>query len=100
MEFFVFFWRVVSPPASPATVSHLKPLARRVGLVQAAGLGGDFVNLTGDIMLSSGYIAYLGAFTIKYRDEACGNWKQLCQTSQIPASDTFSLVKVPDRPHS
>jgi len=64
----------------------------------AAGLGGDFVNLTGDIMLSSGYIAYLGAFTIKYRDEACGNWKQLCQTSQIPASDTFSLVKVLGEP--
>lgn len=30
-------------------------------------LGDSFVNLTGDVLLSSGFIAYMGAFTASYR---------------------------------
>ncbi|KAG1667277.1 hypothetical protein FOA52_012566 [Chlamydomonas sp. UWO 241] len=33
----------------------------------AKRLGEDYVNLTGDVLLSSGFIAYLGAFTSSYR---------------------------------
>ncbi len=33
----------------------------------AKKLGDDYINLTGDVLLSSGFIAYLGAFTITYR---------------------------------
>ncbi|KAL6759980.1 dynein heavy chain 6 [Haematococcus lacustris] len=36
----------------------------------AKKLGEDYVNLTGDVLLSSGSIAYLGAFTSHYRDKA------------------------------
>ena len=60
----------------------------------ADDLSKDFTNLTGDIMLSSGYIAYLGAFTLKYREEAVGAWKKLCDESGIPAADAFKLVTV------
>jgi dynein heavy chain len=55
---------------------------------------GRLLRQTGDIMLSSGYIAYLGAFTLKYRDEATVAWKKLCEDSGIPASESFKLVKV------
>ena len=33
----------------------------------ALGLGVDYTNLTGDVLLCAGYIAYLGAFTLPYR---------------------------------
>ena len=35
--------------------------------MQATKLAGDYINLTGDVLLSAGYIAYLGAFTAVYR---------------------------------
>lgn len=55
----------------------------------AAKLGEDYKNLTGDVLLSSGFIAYLGAFTGHYRDRACAQWTQLCKDSKIPCSDAF-----------
>lgn len=33
----------------------------------AKSLGENYANLTGDILLSSGFIAYMGAFTASYR---------------------------------
>jgi len=57
-------------------------------------LSGDYTNLTGDIMLSSGYIAYLGAFTLAYRQDACRQWGELCTAAKIPASSKFDLVKI------
>jgi len=32
-------------------------------------LGETFTNLTGDVLISSGMIAYLGAFTSVYRED-------------------------------
>jgi dynein heavy chain len=49
----------------------------------------DYVNLTGDVLLSSGFIAYLGAFTAAYRDTASRKWMELCKASKIPCSDNF-----------
>jgi dynein heavy chain len=57
-------------------------------------LSGDYTNLTGDLMLSSGYIAYLGAFTLAYRQDACRQWGELCTAAKIPASSKFDLVKI------
>jgi dynein heavy chain len=37
-------------------------------------LGEDYISLTGDILISSGLIAYLGAFTSKYRQDIAEEW--------------------------
>lgn len=34
----------------------------------------DLVNLTGDVLISAGMIAYLGAFNSVYRDEVSHIW--------------------------
>eukprot|EP00959_Pyramimonas_sp_CCMP1952_P166871 3487616-Pyramimonas_sp.AAC.1 len=64
----------------------------------ANNLSHDYTNLTGDIMLSSGYIAYMGAFTLKYRAEAVELWNQMCTSKNIPSSEKFSLVKILGEP--
>jgi dynein heavy chain len=50
-------------------------------------------NLIGDILISSGIIAYLGAFTIVYRNEMVKIWSKACQERNIQCSQNFSLVK-------
>ena len=35
-------------------------------------------NLTGDVLVSSGVIAYLGAFTSAFRTDCCTEWTNLC----------------------
>lgn len=57
-------------------------------------LAGDYVNLTGDVLLGSAFIAYLGAFTAGYRDEACSHWTKICQERRIPCSPSFSMQTV------
>ncbi|PNH07360.1 Dynein heavy chain 7, axonemal [Tetrabaena socialis] len=64
----------------------------------AAKLGGDYINLTGDVLLASGFIAYLGAFTAAYRERATSSWVALCKERQIPCSDHFKLVTVLGEP--
>lgn len=56
-------------------------------------LGLDYNNLTGDILIASGIIAYLGVFTGAYRKEACDGWLQKLSDLKIPASKEFSLSK-------
>ena len=60
----------------------------------AEQLGLDYKALTGDVLLSSGCIAYLGAFTATYREETCAAWVNLCQEVGIPCDPKYSLVKV------
>ncbi|KAJ8257940.1 hypothetical protein GJAV_G00191390 [Gymnothorax javanicus] len=50
-------------------------------------------NLTGDVLISAGVIAYLGAFTSAFRQDCSRNWTQLCKSRNIPSSDDFSLSK-------
>ena len=64
----------------------------------AKQLNSDYTNLTGDVLLSSGFIAYLGAFTAKYREKASTKWVTTCQTQEIPCSDKFSLQAVLGQP--
>lgn len=73
-----------------------------------AGLGGQktlwlsisekmtviYTNLTGDVLISSGMIAYLGAFNSVYRDELAEEWVKQCETKKIPNSGSFSLQNV------
>lgn len=50
------------------------------------------------MLLSSGAIAYLGAFTALYRDRATRQWTDACKASKIPCSDVFRLVTVLGEP--
>ncbi|XP_057310450.1 dynein axonemal heavy chain 3-like isoform X2 [Hydractinia symbiolongicarpus] len=57
----------------------------------AANLAGVYNRLTGDVLLSSGAVAYLGAFTVDFRNECISEWKKLCEEVKIPCSANFSL---------
>lgn len=50
-----------------------------------------FANVTGDILLSSGVIAYLGAFMVSYRQDAIAQWRALLERVGIPSTEGFSL---------
>ncbi|KAH0631920.1 hypothetical protein JD844_019823 [Phrynosoma platyrhinos] len=54
-------------------------------------LGIRYTDLTGDVLLSSGTVAYLGAFTVDYRQECQEKWLALCKEENIPCSNDFSL---------
>uniref|UniRef100_A0A8C5C8I2 Dynein axonemal heavy chain 7 n=1 Tax=Gadus morhua TaxID=8049 RepID=A0A8C5C8I2_GADMO len=54
-------------------------------------LGIRYTNLTGDVLLASGSVAYLGAFTVDYRMECQQNWHVLCKEKKIPCSEDFTL---------
>uniref|UniRef100_A0A8B9MHH2 Dynein axonemal heavy chain 3 n=1 Tax=Accipiter nisus TaxID=211598 RepID=A0A8B9MHH2_9AVES len=54
-------------------------------------LGIRYVDLIGDVLLSSGTITYLGAFTIDYRLKCQKQWQVLCNENNIPCSSDFSL---------
>ncbi|EQC41008.1 hypothetical protein, variant 1 [Saprolegnia diclina VS20] len=49
-------------------------------------------NVIGDIMLSSGVIAYLGAFTSAFRENAVEHWSEQLQMKGITCSDKYSLT--------
>lgn len=52
------------------------------------------VNLTGDVIISSGVIAYLGVFTVEYRKEAIEGWLKLCKDFEINATQDFKIRDV------
>ena len=58
---------------------------------QARKLGDRYIQLTGDILLSAGVVAYLGPFTVNYRTDCIRQWIDLCKSKRIPCSDVFSL---------
>lgn len=45
----------------------------------ATSLTLTYDNLAGDVLVASGVIAYLGAFTAKYRDYCVKDWTQFCK---------------------
>uniref|UniRef100_A0A8C6PGV2 Dynein heavy chain coiled coil stalk domain-containing protein n=1 Tax=Nothobranchius furzeri TaxID=105023 RepID=A0A8C6PGV2_NOTFU len=59
----------------------------------ADDLQNTYDNLTGDVLISAGVIAYLGAFTVGFRHDCTKLWTSLCQSKNIPCSDDFSLSK-------
>lgn len=40
-------------------------------------------NLTGDVLISAGVIAYLGAFTAGFRLDCTRSWSELCQVQVL-----------------
>nr|XP_023674913.1 dynein heavy chain 3, axonemal [Paramormyrops kingsleyae] len=61
-------------------------------------LGVQYINLTGDVLLSAGMVAYLGAFTVDYRTECQKKWHLLCEQKHIPCSQEFSLSSTMGNP--
>ena len=59
----------------------------------ARELGETYTNLTGDVLVSSGLVAYLGAFTSDFRNDQCAAWTQACRTNNIPCTAHFSLSR-------
>ncbi|KAA0164767.1 hypothetical protein FNF31_02304 [Cafeteria roenbergensis] len=59
----------------------------------SARLQTAYENATGDILLSSGLVAYLGAFTAGYRRSAISKWSGLLRASGIPCAEEFSLAE-------
>merc|ERR1719457_201885 len=60
----------------------------------AERLGFSLVNLTGDVLLSSGTVAYLGPFTVDFRHSCVTRWHEGLRNMEIPCSDTFQLSNV------
>ncbi|XP_068084555.1 dynein axonemal heavy chain 3 [Anabrus simplex] len=58
----------------------------------AKALHGTLTNVVGDVLLSSGTIAYLGAFTVDFRRELIADWNPRCYKLGIPCSENFSLI--------
>lgn len=54
-------------------------------------LAQTYENITGDILLSAGVIAYLGAFVASYRENALTQWSTLLRTKDITCAASFSL---------
>ena len=54
----------------------------------------DYEALTGDVLLSSGCIAYLGAFSASYREQTTARWVALCAERGIGCDAKYSLVKI------
>jgi dynein heavy chain len=50
------------------------------------------LNVTGDVLLSSGIIAYLGAFTMPFRKMCVDQWVKESIAKGIACSDNFSLT--------
>ncbi|XP_049547176.1 dynein axonemal heavy chain 12 [Anopheles darlingi] len=51
-------------------------------------------SLAGDILVSSGVIAYLAPLAAGYRTRCISSWHALCLEHQIPCSPQYSLVEV------
>merc|ERR1719186_1935210 len=60
----------------------------------AADLEIQYNNLTGDVLLASGAVAYLGPFTVEFRSKCIEHWQEVCKTEKVPCSDTFDMAKV------
>jgi dynein heavy chain len=64
----------------------------------AASLGPKYTNLTGDVLISSGMIAYLGPFTVTYRQRATDAWMRQCTDNCIPRSEHFNFQEALGEP--
>ena len=47
--------------------------------------------MIGDVLVSSGVVAYLGAFTVDFRTDCVREWHGLCTEKAIPCSPSFSV---------
>nr|CAD7400377.1 unnamed protein product [Timema cristinae] len=60
----------------------------------AKSLGERYFTLTGDVLLASGVVAYLGAFTLQFRMEQTKHWVQRVTELEMICSNNFSLTEI------
>jgi len=66
----------------------------KIRWTQAANdLGMQYTNITGDVLLSSAVVAYLGAFTAAFRQDCIGDWCKFVESKGISRSETYSLER-------
>ena len=53
-----------------------------------------YEKLTGNVLVSSGIIAYSGAFTSVFRSDLTAEWLNVCREKEIPASDQLDIQSV------
>ena len=61
-------------------------------------LGEEFTNVTGDVLVSSAIVAYLGVFSSEYRDDYIAQAVKDVKGKGVPGSATVSLEKVLGNP--
>jgi len=57
----------------------------------SAQLGEQLFNITGDVLIASGVVSYMGPFTAVFRERVTTRWIEYCRSEQIPCSSPFSL---------
>lgn len=60
----------------------------------AKELGERYYKLTGDILIGSGIVAYLGVFTTQYRQQQTENWVQICTDLEIVCTKDYQLTQI------
>lgn len=56
--------------------------------------------MTGNIVLSAGYVSYLGCYTAKYRLELLQNWQKFLNTNNIKNDLNFTVRQTLGNPIS
>lgn len=62
--------------------------------VAAEKLGEVYETLTGDVLIASGVVAYLGPFTSEFRAKQIIEWRDTCVEMGITCAPNFSLLNV------
>lgn len=57
-------------------------------------LEGDLKNLVGNIMLAAGFVAYLGPFTLSYRNSLMDGWISFARGQRVPVNTVFSAERI------
>jgi dynein heavy chain, axonemal len=60
----------------------------------AGKLSEQYTQLTGDVLIASGVLAYLGPFTATYRQRQVEEWIKILKQSKIPCSDNPTLSAI------
>lgn len=58
---------------------------------KAQQLRQDYNNVVGNILVSSGVVAYLGVFTVTFRQSCITHWVNLLKEKDIPCAEEFRL---------
>ncbi|RLU26559.1 hypothetical protein DMN91_000355 [Ooceraea biroi] len=60
----------------------------------AEQLSTKYYRLTGDVIIASGVVAYLGPFTMPFRVQQINEWVKLCTDLQVICSQDFQLREI------
>ena len=62
-------------------------------MITDRSLGELYYKLTGDILIGSGVVAYLGVFTMQFRQMQIENWVEFCTNLQVVCTQDFQLTQ-------